>query len=68
MQAVNYIAGTKSINQEAWNKAMETIGEWDGTQEKFMRVLLDEQEPILSSYQAQRYGGGEGWTGQVEQG
>ena len=25
VQAVNLIAGTKSMNQEAWNKAMEAI-------------------------------------------
>ena len=43
---------------------METIGvpkqKWDGTRERLMRVLLDEHETILSSYQAQKYGGGEG--------
>ena len=32
-----------------------------------MRVLLDEHETILSSYQAQKYGGGEGSTGEVAQ-
>jgi hypothetical protein len=26
VQVVNFIAGTKSMNLEAWNKAMETIG------------------------------------------
>ena len=35
VQAVNFIAGTKSMNQEAWNKAMEMIEVtkqmWDGT-------------------------------------
>ena len=52
------------MNQEAWNKARETIGvpklKWDRTRERFMRVLLDEHETILSNYQAQKYGGGEG--------
>ena len=33
-----------------------------------MKVLLDEHETILSSYQAQKYGGGEGSTGKVTQG
>ena len=72
VQAVNFIAGTKSMNQEAWNKARETIGvpklKWDRTRERFMRVLLDEHETILSNYQAQKYGGGEGSTGEVTQG
>jgi predicted transcriptional regulator YdeE len=72
VQAVNFIAGTKSMNQKAWNKAMETIGvpkqKWDGTRERFMKVLLDEHETILSSYQAQKYGGGEGSTGKATQG
>ena len=65
MQAVNFMAGVKSMNQDAWNKAMETIGipkqKWDGMQERFIKVLLDEHETILSSYRAQKYGGGEGW-------
>jgi hypothetical protein len=26
VHAVNFIAGTKSMNQEAWNKAMEMMG------------------------------------------
>jgi hypothetical protein len=43
VQVVNFIAGTKSMNQEAWNKSMETIGvlkqKWDGTRERFMKVL-----------------------------
>ena len=26
IQAVNFIAGTKSMNQEAWNKVLEVIG------------------------------------------
>ena len=60
------------MNQEAWNKSMETIGvpkqKWDGTREKFMRVLLDEHETISNSYQAQKHGGGEGSTGEVAQG
>jgi hypothetical protein len=72
VQAVNFIAGTKSMNQKAWNKAMETIGvpkqKWDGTRERFMKVLLDEHGTILSSYQAQKYGGGEGSKGKVTQG
>jgi hypothetical protein len=74
VQAVNFIAGTKSMNQESGsvNKAMETIGvpkqKWDGTRERFMRVLLDEHETILNSYQAQKYGGGEGLTGEEAQG
>ena len=59
VQAVNFIAGTKSMNQEAWNKAMETIRvpkqKWDVTREKFMRVQLDEHETILKSYQASKY-------------
>ena len=72
VQAVNFIAGTKSMNQEAWNKAMEAMGvpkqKWDGTRERFMKVLLDEHETILSSYLAQKYGGGEESTGKVTQG
>ena len=72
VQAVNFIAGTKSMNQEAWNKAMEVMGvpkqKWDGTRERFMKVLLDEHETILSSYLAQKYGGGEESTGKVTQG
>ena len=68
----HFIAGTKSMNQEAWNKAMETIGvpkqKWDGARERFMRVLLDEHETILNSYQAQKYGGDEGSTGEVTEG
>ena len=51
---------------------METIGvpkqKWDRTLEKFMTVLLDEHEAILNSYQAQKYGEGEGSTGEVAQG
>ena len=47
------------MNQEAWNKAMETIRvpkqKWDVTREKFMRVQLDEHETILKSYQASKY-------------
>ena len=31
-------------------------------------ALLDEHETILNSYQAQKYGGGEGSTGEVSQG
>ena len=54
VQAVNFIAGTKFMNQKAWNKSMEMIGvskqKWDGTREKFIRVLLDEHENILNSY------------------
>ena len=39
---------------------------WDGTRDKFMRVLLDEQEIIISNrYQAQKYGGGQGSTGEA---
>ena len=72
VQAFNFIAGTKSMNQEAWNKAMETIGvpkqKCDGMRERFMKVLLEEHETILSSYQAQKYGGREGLTGEVAQG
>jgi hypothetical protein len=33
-----------------------------------MRVLLDEHETILNRYQVQKYGGGEGSTGEVVQG
>jgi hypothetical protein len=44
------------MNQETWNEAMETIGvpkqKWDGTRKRFMKVLLDEHETILSSYQS----------------
>jgi hypothetical protein len=61
IQAVNFIAGTKSMNQEAWNKVLEVIGvlkqKWDGTREKFVRVQVDEHETILKRYQAQKYGG-----------
>jgi hypothetical protein len=32
-----------------------------------MRVLLDEHETILNSYQAQKYGEDEGSTGEVTQ-
>ena len=38
---------------------------WDGRRERLMRVLLDEHKIILNSYQAQKYGGGEGSTGEV---
>ena len=59
------------MNQDAWNKAMETIGipkqRWDGMRERFIKVLLVEHETILSSYRAQKYGGGEGLTGEVAQ-
>ena len=72
VQSVNFIAGTKSMNQKAWNKAMETTRvpkqTWDGMRERFMRVLLDKPETILKSYQAQKYGGGKGSTGEMEQG
>jgi hypothetical protein len=33
-----------------------------------MRALLGEHETILKSYQAQKYGEGEGSTGEVAQG
>jgi hypothetical protein len=60
------------MNQKAWNKAMETTRvpkqTWDGMRERFMRVLLDKPETILNSYQAQKYGGGKGSTGEMEQG
>ena len=73
MQAINFIAGTKSTNQQAWNvKAVKTVGvpkqKCDGTRETFLRVLLDEHKPILNSYQAQKHGRGGGWTGEVTQG
>ena len=51
---------------------METIGvpkqKWNETRERFMKVLLDEHETILSGYLAQKYGGGEESTGKVTQG
>ena len=69
---VNLIGGTKSMNQEEWNKAIMTMGvpkqKWDGMRERFTRVLLDEHETILNSTKAQKYGGGEGRTGEVAQG
>ena len=56
----------------SFDKAMEAMGvpkqKWDGTRERFMKVLLDEHETILSSYLAQKYGGGEESTGKVTQG
>ena len=49
VQAV--IAGTKSMNQGAWNKAMETIGvpkqKWDGTQMFCTVILLKFGEDII---------------------
>ena len=62
IEPVNFIAGTKSINVELWNRAMKVTGvpeaKWAETRGKLMRVLLDEHDNILRSYQAQKRGGG----------
>ena len=58
----NFIAGTKSINVALWNRAMKVVGvpeaKWTEIRGKFMRVILDEHDNILRSYQAQKQGGG----------
>ena len=61
IEAVNFIAGTKSVNVALWNQAMKTVGvpeaKWAEVRGKLMRVLLDEHDTILRSYQAQKRGG-----------
>ena len=62
IEAVNFIAGTKSVNVALWNRAMKAVGvpeaKWAEVRGKLMRVLLDEHDTILRSYQAQKRGGG----------
>ena len=62
IEAVNFIAGTKSVNVALWNQAMRTVGvpeaKWAEVRSKLMRLLLDEHDTILRSYQAQKRGGG----------
>jgi len=62
IESVNFIAGTKSINVALWNRAMKATGvpeaKWAEIRGKLMRVLLDEHDNILRSYQAQKRGGG----------
>ena len=61
-ESVNFIAGTKSIHVALWNQAMKVVGvpevKWAEIRGKLMRVLLDEHDNILRSYQAQKRGGG----------
>jgi hypothetical protein len=44
------VAMTKSMNQEVWNKAMETIGvpnqKWDGTRERFHEGAVGRARPF----------------------
>ena len=58
---VNFIAGTKSVNVALWNQAMRTVGvpeaKWAEVRSKLMRLLLDEHDTILRSYQTQKRGG-----------
>ena len=55
---------TKSINVSLWNRAMKAVGvpeaKWTEIRGKLMRVLLDEHDNILRSYQAQKRGDGSG--------
>ena len=50
--------------QERFEKALETLGvpkqKWAQVRTKFMRVLLEEHDNILRSYQAQKHGSGDG--------
>ena len=61
IEAVNFIAGTKSVNVALWNQAMRTVGvpeaKWAEVRSKLMRLLLDEHDTILRSYQTQKRGG-----------
>ena len=61
---VNFVAGLTSVNVERFEKALETLGvpkqKWAQVRTKFMRVLLEEHDNILRSYQAQKHGGGDG--------
>ena len=62
IESANFIAGEKSINVALWNRAMKVVGvpeaKWTEIRGKFMRVILDEHDNILRSYQAQKQGGG----------
>ena len=53
IEAVNFIAGTKSVNVALWNQAMRTVGvpeaKWAEVRGKLMRLLLDEHDTILAS-------------------
>ena len=64
IESANFIAGEKSINVALWNRAMKVVGvpeaKWTEMLGKLMRVLLDEHDNILRSYQAQKQGGGSG--------
>ena len=64
IESANFIAGEKSINVALWNRAMKVVGvpeaKWTEMLGKLMRVLLDEHDNILRSYQAQKRGGGSG--------
>ena len=61
---VNFVAGLTSVNVERFEKALETLGvpkqKWAQVRTKFMRVLLEEHDNILRSYQAQKHGSGDG--------
>jgi len=52
------------VNVERFEKALETLGvpkqQWAQVRTKFMRVLLEEHDNILRSYQAQKHGSGDG--------
>ena len=50
------------MNVALWNRAMKAVGvpeaKWAEVRGKLMRVLLDEHDTILRSYQVQKRGGG----------
>ena len=58
--AINAAAPSGGSLAALWNQAMKTVGvpevKWVGIRGKLMRVLLDEHDNILRSYQAQKRG------------